>query len=136
MNHRIRWTGAGVCAALILVLLLAGAPTAAYAQAAQKTVSAMLISDVHFEPFWDPDKVPDLKNQPLSNWDGILSSAPSSNQAAKFDEMQKQCHARGVDTPYALLESSLKAMRAHAAGISFVTVSGDLIAHYFDCKYR
>jgi sphingomyelin phosphodiesterase acid-like 3 len=45
------------------------------------------------------------------------------------------CHARGEDTTYALFQSSLRAIRVQANGAKFVTVSGDLIAHSFSCKF-
>ncbi|HKF50383.1 MAG TPA: metallophosphoesterase [Terracidiphilus sp.] len=135
MNHCVRWSSAAVCAALFYCMASAAAPALMDAQTSRKTVSALLISDVHFEPFWDPDKVPQLNSAPVSEWKNILSSAASADQAQKFADMQQKCHARGEDTPYPLLASSLKAIRAHSGGIGFATVSGDLIAHYFDCKY-
>jgi sphingomyelin phosphodiesterase acid-like 3 len=100
------------------------------------TVAALLVSDIHFEPFWDPEKAAQLDAAPVTQWNAILAAAPSSGREQRFDALQQTCHARGVDTSYPLLESSLQAMRGSAAGIRFVTVSGDLIAHAFDCKYR
>jgi sphingomyelin phosphodiesterase acid-like 3 len=50
--------------------------------------------------------------------------------------LQQACHARGADTSFALFDSSLKAMRSHAAGVRFVAMSGDLISHAFQCKYN
>ena len=48
---------------------------------------------------------------------------------------RQRCHARGVDTPYILLHSSLQAMRSRQPDAKFMTVSGDLIAHSFSCRY-
>ncbi|MGD0097525.1 MAG: metallophosphoesterase [Terracidiphilus sp.] len=111
-------------------------PGAHSAPAASPAVSAVLASDIHFEPFWDPAKVSQLATAPASKWNAILRAAPSPNRQQRFADLQQSCHARGVDTSYALFDSSLKAMRSHASGASFVTVSGDLISHGFDCKYR
>ncbi|MGB7985561.1 MAG: metallophosphoesterase, partial [Terracidiphilus sp.] len=58
------------------------------------------------------------------------------DQPQRFAALQQGCHARGADTPYTLFDSSLKAMRARAAEAKFVTVSGDLLSHAFDCKFR
>jgi sphingomyelin phosphodiesterase acid-like 3 len=100
------------------------------------TVAALLVSDIHFEPFWDPEKAAQLDAAPVTRWNAILAAAPSTGREQRFDALQQGCHARGVDTSYPLLESSLQAMRGSAAGIRFVTVGGDLIAHAFECKYR
>ena len=105
-------------------------------QVAKATVPALLLSDIHFEPFWDPAKVPQLVAAPVSEWKAILAAAPSPDQQQRFAALQQTCHARGADTSFALFDSSLKAMRKPAAGAGFVAVSGDLISHAFPCKYN
>jgi len=111
-------------------------PSAHSAPSAKATIPALLVSDIHFEPFWDPAKVPQLAAAPTTQWKAILAAPPSSDQQIRFADLQQNCHARGVDTSFALFDSSLKAMRSHATGAKFVTVSGDLLSHGFDCKYR
>jgi len=116
----------------------AGASRPAKAGSALKStsaVSALLVSDLHFEPFWDPGKVPQLATKPVRQWNTVLSAPPSPDQAARFAALQETCHARGADTSYSLLHSSLGAMRERARNAKFVTVSGDLIAHAFSCKF-
>lgn len=122
-------------------LAQSGQPTATNqashkAQPATETVPALLLSDIHFEPFWDPAKAPQLVAAPVNEWTAILAAAPSPDQQQRFQSLQQSCHARGTDTSFALFDSSLKAMRSHAAGIKFVTVSGDLLSHAFQCKYK
>jgi sphingomyelin phosphodiesterase acid-like 3 len=99
-------------------------------------VSALLISDIHFEPFWDPAKAPQLAAAPLSEWKAILSARPSPDQPQRFAALQQTCQVRGADTSSPLFNSSLQAMRTHAAAAKFVTVSGDLLSHAFQCKYN
>lgn len=103
---------------------------------AQAAIPALLLSDIHLEPFWDPAKVPQLIDAPTSGWRAILAAAPSPDQPQRFAALQQSCHTRGADTSFGLFDSSLKAMRAQAAGAKFVAVSGDLLAHAFDCKYK
>jgi sphingomyelin phosphodiesterase acid-like 3 len=115
-----------------------GHPATAHAPAkppVQPTVSALMLSDIHFDPFWDPAKVPQLVAAPASQWKAILAAPPSPDQKQRFDALQQSCQVRGADTSSALYDSSLKAMRKPAAGIKFVTVSGDLLAHAIQCKY-
>lgn len=102
----------------------------------QQQVRALFISDIHFEPFWDPDKVPQLVSAPVSQWQTILSAPVSPDQEQRFSSLQKTCDSRGIDTSYTLFGSSLGAMQTAAGDANFITVSGDLIAHSFTCKYN
>lgn len=104
--------------------------------AGKPTVQALMVSDIHLEPFWDPGKTTQLAAAPASEWKGILAAPDSADRAQKFSSLQDTCKTRGSDTSYPLFASSLQAMRTDAAGIQFVTVSGDLIAHSFSCKYQ
>ena len=120
----------------LAILLLTGAAIAQSGQPTRATVPALFVSDIHFEPFWDPAKVPQMAAAPVSEWRAILAATASPNQQQRFTALQQSCRARGADTSFALLDSSLKSMRSHAAGVKFVTVSGDLISHSFQCKYN
>jgi sphingomyelin phosphodiesterase acid-like 3 len=124
---------AAVC--LMLAANWAGAQTNPGAAPGDETIPALFVSDIHFEPFFDPGKVAQLAAAPVSAWKGILAAAASADREQRFAAVEQACHTRGEDTPYALLESSVQAMRREAAGAKFMTVSGDLIAHAFPCKY-
>lgn len=105
------------------------------AQQEKGTIPALFISDIHFEPFWDPEKVPQLAAAPASGWKAILAAPPAADREQRFAALRQACHTRGDDTSYVLFESSLGAMRADPSKPRFVTVSGDLIAHAFPCKF-
>ncbi len=104
--------------------------------AAQPTVTALMLSDIHFDPFHDPAKARRLADAPVSAWEEILSAPLSAGQAAAFAALQRRCGARGADTPFELLRSSLDAARREASDAKFIVVSGDLIAHGFGCRYE
>jgi sphingomyelin phosphodiesterase acid-like 3 len=106
-----------------------------HARVGRRTVSALMLSDIHFDPFHDPDKTGRLVSAPVSEWGKILAEPASAGQAAAFAALQQRCAARGVDTPYALLQSSLRAVRREAPNAAFITVGGDLIAHGFTCRF-
>jgi sphingomyelin phosphodiesterase acid-like 3 len=133
-------TGAwhGVLAICIAAGFAAAAAPGLRAQAAEKpaTVEALFVSDIHFEPFWDPAKAAKLMAAPVSAWNTILAEPVSADQAARFGELQTTCKARGADSSYALYESSLKAIHEDAKDARFVVLSGDLIAHNFQCKFE
>lgn len=118
----------------LLLLSLAAAPSFSES-ATPATAPVLMVSDIHFEPFWDPAKAAQLAAAPASDWTAILASAPSPDREARFDALKQACRTRGDDTSYPLYASSLNAIKTNAAGAKFVTVSGDLISHSFTCKY-
>jgi sphingomyelin phosphodiesterase acid-like 3 len=109
--------------------------SAGTAQTESRNFSALLVSDIHVDPFHDPEKVRQLVAAPASQWGAILSGPASPNQEAAFATLQQGCQTHGVDTPYTLLRSSLEAMRSRQPDAKFMTVSGDLIAHSLSCRY-
>ncbi|MGC2636264.1 MAG: metallophosphoesterase [Acidobacteriaceae bacterium] len=108
-----------------------GAPAAETDTAA----TALLISDIHFDPFHDPGKAQQLAHTPVAQWQSVLQSPASADQQDAFTDLQTKCHAGGVDTPYPLLRSAIEGMQAKQPNPDFITITGDLIAHRFDCRY-
>ncbi len=100
------------------------------------TVPVLMLSDIHFDPFHDPAKVPQLLDAPVSQWHRILSAPDSPQQAEQFADLQTTCKAKGIDTPMSLLTSALTAAHEREPHPLFITVSGDLMAHKFDCLYQ
>ena len=103
---------------------------------ANHTLTALLISDIHFDPFHDPVKEKQLVDAPVNQWSSIFSAPTSPTQQQDFASLQQTCRARGVDTPYTLLYSSLEAMRSRQSDAKFMTVTGDMLAHSFSCRYK
>ena len=111
-------------------------PKKAVTLTATAAIPALLLSDIHFEPFADPGKVQQLAAAPVEGWKAILAAPASADLQQRLATLQQSCHTRGADTSFPLLESSLQAMRVKAGDVRFVTVSGDLIAHSFPCKFN
>lgn len=126
-----------LCLAAVVGLLgCVGAGAQGHAARDAKTAPVLMLSDLHFDPFHDPAQGAKLVDAPIEQWDAILKSAPSEHQAESFAAIQTACHARGVDTDFALLGASLHAAQEHARDLAFVTVTGDLLVHGFDCRYK
>jgi sphingomyelin phosphodiesterase acid-like 3 len=127
--------------ALLCLLLIAHAAQAQDNKPAAKpapantTVPVLLVSDIHFEPFWDPDKVSKLNAATVDKWDSILAPPASAGRKQTFDAFLQKCGCGDGDTSSVLFDASLKAMKDNASGAAFVTVSGDLISHQFKKKY-
>ncbi len=105
--------------------VVAGAPLAAQSPApvAAATVRAVFLSDIHLDVFKDQALVAKLAGQPAL---GAETPATSGPLAAA----QQNCRSL-PDTSDELFRSGLVSMAPKAASVSFVTVSGDLIAHQF-----
>lgn len=101
-----------------------------------QTVPVLMLSDIHLDPFHDPSKFARLRSAPVTGWADILNAAPSSTQATDFAKLQTTCNATGLDTPMSLLNAALTAAQKQQPAPLFVTVSGDLMAHRFDCRFH
>lgn len=103
---------------------------------AQTTASVVMLSDLHFDPFHDPAKLSQLRADPIERWPAILAGAPSPTQAADLQALQTACGARALDTAWSLLQTSLRAAHNAEPRPTFVTLSGDLLAHEFPCRFK
>jgi sphingomyelin phosphodiesterase acid-like 3 len=112
----------------LLALLCAGGVWA-------QSVPAVMLSDFHFDPFRDPAKVNRLAAAPIGRWQAILDEPASADQAARYAELQAACGGVGDDTDEALFRSALKDSKKYIEAKGFVTVTGDLLVHKFDCRY-
>jgi len=100
------------------------------------TIPALFLSDIHLDPYHDPAKVTKLNAVPAAEWPSILNAPPAPTQPADYAALQTACNGHGTDTPDALWRSSLAAIRARSSQVRFATLSGDLLAHQFDCRYK
>ena len=116
---------------LALTLLLL--PVLAHAAG---TVPVLMLSDIHFDPFHDPAKFPQLLAAPADKWAAILRAPASATQAADFTHLQQTCSMKGLDTDWALLQSSLAAARKREPHPVFITLSGDLTVHQLPCHFH
>ena len=121
-----------LCRTLPLALLL----IPSLALSAQNTVPAVLLSDVHFDPFHNPRDLPQLLSAPVEKWPAILNASTSLVEDAERAAMQARCHALSYDTTWPLLKSTLAAAAAAEPRPVFVTLSGDLLAHEFQCRFH
>ncbi len=130
------WRAFALCAAAAFLAAPEARGQATQPAGKPKTIKALLVSDIHFEPFWDPAKAARLRTAPVSEWNAILGGPASADQAARFAELLKACKVRAADTSYPLYKSSLLAIHADAKGAKFAVLSGDLISHDFSCKFE
>ncbi len=102
-----------------LMAWLLVAPATALAKEPSGTFA--VISDIHFNPFDPPDLAPRLAAAPPGDWAAIFATV-EDQKASSY----------GSDTNYALLKSAVDALTRAAAGVDFVIVPGDFLAHDFE----
>jgi sphingomyelin phosphodiesterase acid-like 3 len=124
------------CLLLVAWTVWQTSPVSAQAAAPGRTVSVLMLSDIHFDPFHDPAKFDALQKAPVNAWAKLLSAPEAATQPKAFAALQKTCKAKGVDTDWPLLASSLKAAQHQDGEALLVTVSGDLLAHNFECRFQ
>jgi sphingomyelin phosphodiesterase acid-like 3 len=95
-----------------------------------------MLSDLHFDPFYDPAKLAELRRASIVEWSAILSRPDSATRVSTFSQLQSGCGVRGTDSPWPLVYSALREVKEQQPAPLFVTVSGDLLAHGFICKFR
>ena len=95
-----------------------------------------MLSDLHFDPFYDPAKLSELRRAHITEWPAILSQPDSATRLSTFSELQNGCAIRGTDSPWPLVVTALREAKQRQPAPMFVTVSGDLLAHGFICKFR
>ena len=84
----------------------------------------LLISDIHFDPFYDPSLFEKLDAQPVEHWETILESSQN-----------KQFSHYGQDTNYPLLRSTLDDAAKRIPDPDFILYPGDSLAHNWHKKY-
>ncbi|MDQ2712116.1 MAG: metallophosphoesterase [Acidobacteriota bacterium] len=108
---------AAICAFLLVLTLFF--PHASAAMRSGRS-QFLWLSDIHFNPFYDPTLVDKLAAAPPSDWTAILNSS-SSTKLPSF----------GQDANWPLLSSAFLAIKRTIPAPAFTIVTGDLMAHHF-----
>lgn len=82
-------------------------------------------SDIHFDPFADPDIVPELAASEPEQWDQIFAQSAAHGT---FPSVGKTTNSR-------LVHASLRDMRRNIPNPDFVLFTGDFLAHHFKENY-
>jgi sphingomyelin phosphodiesterase acid-like 3 len=98
-------------------------------------IPALFLSDIHFDPFVDPTKAIALNSSPETDWPRILA-APAGPALTPAQQSAFTACYDNLDTSHALWQSTLAELKKAAISSRFVVISGDLLAHKFDCKYK
>jgi predicted MPP superfamily phosphohydrolase len=86
----------------------------------------LLISDIHFNPYYDPALVPELMKTDASQWEPIFAKSAVKGFGAPGKD----------ETNYPLLVSTLQNMARTADKPDFIIFTGDFLAHQFDTRLK
>ena len=120
-------------------LLLAGNLACAQGTAQNappSAVPALLLADIHFDPFHNPRLVPHLRAAPIERWPAILDRGNGLKADARLAQLEVACRSPRLDTDWYLLKTSLVAARDAEQHPVFVTLGGDLLTHQFSCRFQ
>ena len=81
--------------------------------------TAVVFSDIHFNPFYDPSLFQELVKADISEWQGIFEKSSITTPSAY-----------GTDTNFPLLMLALSGIHSQVGDSPFVTFTGDLLGHY------
>jgi len=87
---------------------------------ARPSRTGLFISDIHFNPLYDPAIADAIAAAPASQWDALFATS-----------LQTTCASYGNDTNAPLLQSALAAMKQRVPNPDVIFISGDLVVHYF-----
>jgi sphingomyelin phosphodiesterase acid-like 3 len=125
-NSKLRVCVLVVCCSLFLTPVLSPAYVAA-AKPARNSSSAgqvVSISDIHFNPFYDPTLIASLVQADYPKWQAIFSHSLVAGYGS-----------HKADTNYVLFKSALENIFARAPRPDFIVISGDFLAHDFQETY-
>lgn len=80
----------------------------------------LLMSDIHFDPFSNPEIVPQLVSTDISGWRSLFESSGNNSYGAYHS-----------DTYFELFKSGLEAMRAANNKPDMIIINGDFLCHSF-----
>ncbi len=96
-----------------------GVALAAAATATTSSYQIVTISDLHFNPFYDPSLYPDLTAAEPGQWASIFARSKVTTPAAG-----------GTDTNYPLFLLTLASIKQNLGSSPVVLCTGDLLGHY------
>ncbi|WP_295436001.1 metallophosphoesterase [uncultured Thiodictyon sp.] len=101
-----------------------GAAAGTWARLSEQDRWFGMISDLHFDPFYDPSLVARLAGAEPSRWEEIFAASSITTPSAS-----------GSDTNFPLFKSALESLAKDAARLDYVIFGGDFFSHGFRQGY-
>lgn len=112
--------------AILLLLLLIAITNALLAQTKASPQGHILsVSDIHFDPYYDPLLVGALVKADYKQWPAIFKSSKITTPGAY-----------GEDSNYPTFASALGAMKKHSPSPTVMIITGDFLSHKFQERFK
>src|SRR5512133_1609352 len=87
---------------------------------ANNSFPVVVVSDVRFDPFYDPTLFPALVNADVGEWENIFKTSNITTPSTW-----------GSDANYPLLALALAGIRQNKGGSPLLIFTGDILVHHF-----
>lgn len=114
-----------VLAFILIISSVTQARGAAYLKQTSTTGTFLSLSDIHFNPLYDPGLWKELVKDDYADWQGVFAKSSVSGMGTY-----------GNDINYNLLRSALDNMSRQAPDPDFIIITGDFLAHEFQDTFR
>src|SRR5512145_2351256 len=105
---------------LALALMLFASCGGETTNAPSNSFSVVVVSDVHFDPFYDPTLFPALVAADVSEWENIFKTSSITTPSTW-----------GSDANYPLFALALVSIRQNRGTSPFIIFTGDILVHHF-----
>ncbi|MEE9914081.1 MAG: metallophosphoesterase [Deltaproteobacteria bacterium] len=105
---------------LVLALTLLASCGGETTDTANTSFPVVVVSDVHFDPFYDPTLFPALVAADADEWDNIFKTSSITTPSTW-----------GSDANYPLLALTLAGIRQNRGASPFIVFTGDILVHHF-----
>jgi len=109
---------------VLIIFLSTGCSNDSSGTSTQSKLPLLIISDVHFTPFYDTTIFDDLVNSPVEEWADLFESSTVTDLSSW-----------GQETNYPLLKRALTAASRSVGEGQAVIFPGDILAHQFPEKF-
>ncbi len=113
-----------ICGLFLSTVLPIYAESSRAERSIQDTAIVVGLSDIHFNPFYDPSLMKSLIASDYTKWQTIFSQSSVQDYGT-----------HSADTNYILLKSALQNVHRLAPRPDFIIISGDFLAHDFQETY-
>lgn len=111
-----------VCVLLSMMFLF----SAGYSQEISKSHYFTQITDIHFNPYYDPNLVPRLIHAGANQWESIFDTSAVKGFGVPGQD----------ETSYTLFISALQSIAKNSVKPDFIIYTGDFLAHNFDNRFQ
>jgi len=91
----------------------------------------LALSDIHFNPLYDPSLIDSLMKKPSTEWKAVFETSKITDDFGYYGWSGKF-----LDTGYPLFKSAMSEIKKANPSPDFITINGDFLAHEFEGNFQ